>query len=541
MALILHTVPLLWTEYTIGFELIRLLLLFTIFYSSAIGVRQASFRALRSWILYGILLVLYVGWRVFLVKPAPGASIDHFRVLDVILSAPLHFFKQQLLLQFQDVLFAVATSWSKAFGFHVFTYADDSVLPFLGYWLIGTVAATVSYVALLLVRNSSCSSEDLPRQTLVAVVSTGIAVTASGFLPVWAGMLHVGDPHMDVFRDRLLLPAMPGAVLATSAFLGLAAGRHRVNAVVSVLIGLSAAAQFQNGRTFAEDHEEQCTFFWQLSWRAPALASETTFVLGDHGEDYWPSRHYEVSAPLSLVYPRKSDPTRWVVAGYLAADFRIVPDSTEAMRVHQYLLGQTFNDTTTGFVPLALREDGSFRVLDSGTFLRTPDNLRRFLPTAETGSLVSAGDIPAKRSTLEYYFGPEPPHEWDYHYQKADLARSHSDWHTVVAHMDSVRAEAFGPPSVLEWLVFLEGCIEVGRPDDARWLIERVVERNDAPDAIRADHYLHRIRGTRSLEPQQIQLIDSLSAMLREVRRGVVSPNPGWGHRIIELDTAAVR
>lgn len=541
LGLILAVAGLLFGEYFIGLEAVRLLLMAVVLRDASQRSSAAIRKALVHWLPYGAVTALYLAWWMIAARPAEGASINHARVLGTVADAPLYFLKQQVLFQMQDILTVTLTGWREALSLNVFSYHEDSLGPFLVFWIVAALVTTVVCIVLSKVRAAEEDTAHEHSRFVWSIGVMGVCVTAAGLFAVWAGMLHIGDETRDIFLDRLLLPAMPGAALAGYFLVRAVAGRKRFIVILSLLAGLSAAAQYRHERVFADDWQEQGTFFWQLAWRAPALSSETTFVIGDHGEDYWPSRHYEVSAPMNLVYATPSEPMRWAATGYLARDFSIVPDSSETMLVHQYLLSHEFRDTTTGFVPLALRRDGSFRILDRETFLRPPNNLQRFVARANVNDLVASGGVTARRAVLERYFGPEPPHEWDYHYQKADLARSHGEWRTVVAHMDSATAGKLTPRDPLEWLVFLEGCIRASAWERARGVVERIAEDGRAPDAIRADRYVRRLAARADMgEPARAHL-DELSDLLREARAGVVSPNPGWGHRIIRIDTAAVR
>ena len=65
-------------------------------------------------------------------------------------------------------------------------------------------------------------------------------------------------------------------------------------------------------------------------------------------------------------------------------------------------------------------------------------------------------------------FGKEPPHDWCYYFEKAELARQIGDWETVAALGDEARAQGFIPGDALEWLPFIEGYVITGDYQSAR-------------------------------------------------------------------------
>ena len=65
-------------------------------------------------------------------------------------------------------------------------------------------------------------------------------------------------------------------------------------------------------------------------------------------------------------------------------------------------------------------------------------------------------------------FGKEPPHDWCYYYEKAELARQIGAWETVAALGDEARAQGFIPGDALEWLPFIEAYVITGDYQSAR-------------------------------------------------------------------------
>jgi len=134
---------------------------------------------------------------------------------------------------------------------------------------------------------------------------------------------------------------------------------------------------------------------------------------------------------------------------------------------YDYLVG-TFSGNTSQTVALYYRPPGCLRVLDpsldaANPFL--PDLMRAAASLSTTDPILTEG---APR--LPGLYGPEPPHEWCYYFEKADLARQQGDWRAVAALGDEAFGSGYSPRDPLERFVFVEGYAHVGSWEQARKL-----------------------------------------------------------------------
>jgi hypothetical protein len=73
--------------------------------------------------------------------------------------------------------------------------------------------------------------------------------------------------------------------------------------------------------------------------------------------------------------------------------------------------------------------------------------------TTESDPLIR---FSASKSALASVFGPEPAHDWCYHYAKAELARQLADWDEI-SRLDAQAAQlGLTPADPLEWIPFIE-------------------------------------------------------------------------------------
>jgi hypothetical protein len=89
------------------------------------------------------------------------------------------------------------------------------------------------------------------------------------------------------------------------------------------------------------------------------------------------------------------------------------------------------------------------------------------LPLSKPALIKPAGNTPAALSNL---FGAEPPHNWCYYYEKADLSRQEGDWTQVAKLGDEAFAVPYLPNDPSEYLPFIEAYARLNRWNDAKQL-----------------------------------------------------------------------
>jgi hypothetical protein len=90
------------------------------------------------------------------------------------------------------------------------------------------------------------------------------------------------------------------------------------------------------------------------------------------------------------------------------------------------------------------------------------DSIRVVGPYSEIEHLLA--DEPAHTPPTDV-FGPEPPHEWCYYYEKADLARQRGDWDEVLVLGKEALNKGFAPQDPVEWIPFLQAYAVAGDVD----------------------------------------------------------------------------
>jgi hypothetical protein len=300
----------------------------------------------------------------------------------------------------------------------------------------------------------------------------GVIALVGAQIPV---ILALRDARWSSGFDRYTLQATLGVALLGVSLLGRYV-RHPLRLILLFgLIALSVSTHYLNGRAWAQFWQAERELWWQVSWRAPRLQPGTTLLVQMPGEGFY--EDYEVWGPANLIY---------------------YPDSTEVQ-----VGAEVFTEDTAEKVRVGASEIRSMRKLieyprdyekvlvlarpTGAACLHVLDGARLELP-ASPGSLVrSAGRFsqieqidaaPNQAPEMPAIFGPEPPADWCFYYQKALLARQRGEWAVVVHLADQIEAEGIKPGDLSEWLPFVEGYVLAGREAEARELASRLRSDN---------------------------------------------------------------
>ena len=87
------------------------------------------------------------------------------------------------------------------------------------------------------------------------------------------------------------------------------------------------------------------------------------------------------------------------------------------------------------------------------------DGQRALISFSHPSRILPAADSAAPDPNI---FGPEPPHDWCYFFEKADLARQQSDWKTVIALFQQAGQKGLTPKTGVEYIPFIEAYAQTG-------------------------------------------------------------------------------
>ena len=456
-------------EYFVGLEILRPVILWMMLRNKDQKIKQTALIVLKNWLPYLVVPLLFAVWRFYFypkITPEPGRN-NPLLFLNSMGTA-LASLKQLILMAFQDFIQVNLIAWSDAFR-SVFNPTNTVYILFT--WIAGLLAAfAMLWVLSRTPENEPALPEDSGHFTRQGLLLGLLAVFAGG-LPVWLIGRQVIEGGT---ADRFSLAPMFGVVMLVVCVIDwLGARPNRRNLVLAILLGVSIATQFRDVNHAGQSWQVERQFFWQLYWRAPAL-KPGTLVLGR------PDLVIN-SFGLNMLYTPQLNPTQ--------ADYWYYPDYDPSPKPGKDVLNQLrnirFQGSTSAILAVVDRPDfGCLKVLSPS--MQNNPWLTGVEPAyAEFSNPAQIeNDPPTPVIPPAVIFGSEPPHDWCYYYEKADLAGQFKDWGQIVALDVAARQADLGPHDGTELMPFIEGLA-----NQKQW--QKAYQYTQAALHIDGDHFVH--------------------------------------------------
>ncbi len=200
--------------------------------------------------------------------------------------------------------------------------------------------------------------------------------------------------------------------------------------LLAVFVSLAAGRQFQWSNDFRRDWNAQKNLFWQMTWRAPGLATGTIVMMNEELAFYADN---SLGAALNWIYaPDNHTDTVDYVLFYPTNRLGGALASLEPGKpvIYDYLAGQ-FEGDTSQVVAFYYAPPGCLRLLDPQidpyNHLIPDETLLRDAAHLSTTTPILDRSV----ARMPKIYGPEPAHNWCYYFERADLARQIGDWTQV--------------------------------------------------------------------------------------------------------------
>ncbi|MEW5827403.1 MAG: hypothetical protein AB1846_00820 [Chloroflexota bacterium] len=412
---------------------------------------------------YYLLITIYLLWRVFIFKFQTYQPVlaDEMQVSPWIASLGL------LGTLLHDLYVTGIEAWVNAFKIPNLTaFGPRSTLVYAGAVIAGAVGVAVfSWVT---------GANHSSRKTAFAWILSGLAAMLLAGVPFWLTRLPI---RLEFPNDRFTLPFALGVSLVLVGLLELLPPRRWLQPViVALLVGLAVGVQFQNANLYRRDWTLVRSFFWQLTWRAPALEPDT--LLLSFASPVAHSSDNSMTAPLNWTYAPGLGGWQMPYLYYFI-DVRLgksLPALAPGLPISEDYLTTYFEGSTSNAVVLDYAPPGCLRILhpgyDAGIPL-LPPLTKDALPLSNLDRIIP-GDGPAARPP-DFLFGPEPERRWCYYFEKAELARQLGDWAEVARLGEKAFALGDYPNEATERVVFLEGYARTGNLAKARKLSDQTI------------------------------------------------------------------
>lgn len=461
LALLFSLLNLATMEYFFGLELLRPLLLWLLLRREGEKAGQRLWKTLMRWLPYLGVLIAFLGWR-FVVYPRLLAAPDENAplLLYILDDAPLPTLIHLAQLFLQDAVHMLLFVWANTIGPETIELEARATLFS---WAVGLLAGGLSgwYLWRAQKTQSAAGSDD--GYFSQALVIGGLAVLLGG-LPVW---ITDRQAIVGLWSDRFTLAPMLGVVILLVWLVEwLVRERGRATLLLSLLLGFSIAAQIRTVNKYRLNWEIQRDYYWQLSWRAPALKPGTAIVSPKMPFGY--VGDYSVGFALNALYAGRLDSTRapyWFINAGRLLGTNVLPRNRPGQPVYYPMRNVVFESSTDQTLAVSFNpSQGCVRVLDE--IYRGAPRLSggedSLIVLSNLDQIIAEAALPP-----DEIFGEEPPHEWCYYFEKADLERQQQDWEDVAALGDQAAELGLRPRTSAEWVPFILGYAHLERWDEA--------------------------------------------------------------------------
>lgn len=441
-------------EYFVGLELIRPVLLWLLLAADAkTGWRKAIGRVALMWLPYLVLFGFYFWWRL-VVFPTTITKLNYagdFKMLEDFRISLVGGSLALLTRAFYDLIYSTLQVWLTGLTSQDgFTFQSKAV-----WFAFGMGALVAALFAFFQDLSPEASDNDHPNPLPVFLLGGWAFLVSS--LPIWLTSKQIsGGGRWD---DRFALAPMVGAGLLTlSAILWLIRLRQR-KLVLSLLLLFSVATQVLIVNRYRLDWQTQRDYYWQLSWRVPALQPGTAILSFEQPSLSIPG--YDASFAMNVLFDghiQDGSTPYWFFTNDRFLNFDLVPGK----RISYEDRNLKFTGNTSAAISVVHQgEDRCLQVLDAAytgqPFYQTGQE--QLIGVSNVSRILSeaGGDPPDAQ-----VFGPEPRHTWCYYFEKADLARQMQDWQTVLKLGKQARGAWLAPKFGPEYVPFIEANAQTG-------------------------------------------------------------------------------
>lgn len=457
------------TEYFIGYEFIRFIILLLVVEGKKPFERLIN--TLKAWLPYLILWMLDAIWLVIYYRSGAYQSYS-IKALDGLANGLGAYLGSLVVEGVNTLTTAGLLAWLQA--------PNLASVPATGTVFAGALALLViSFLALGYFRTHLEDGEeaqpDSDRWAWQAVL-IGLAAVILGRVPSWVA----GLPFVVLFDyDRFFISIMLGAsILLVGVIEWIIKPGNRRIWISSLLVAFAICAQFLYANIYRRDWDNQKAFFNQLAWRAPGI-QPGTLLITDAIAGIPHTSDMGISAGVNWIYhPDQKGHDLPVMVTY--SDIRLGKEQLPALApnqpVHIPFRTASFSGSTSQSILFYVPENGCLRLVDSKDTVAAanpalPEDLAAAVPLSNTGLIDTTASSPA---LPEYLFGKAAAKDWCYFYEKAELARQQGDWAAIVKLGEEATKADLGPRDSLELMPFVEGYVHEGKLAKAKPMMDQL-------------------------------------------------------------------
>ncbi len=466
------------TEYFIGLELFRPVLLAALFaQSTSINIKSDWRKWLKyiffNWLPYLATLLVYLFYRLVLFHSG-RTTTDSGSIIEKMQVNPSWEFSKRGAAMLADPLKASLLAWMQPLYNFFSSYSFSSGFWWYCFWIFVAVSLlSLAFFYFLKKPLQGSESNHWEKQAFWV----GLAGLLLAGLPVWG----IGrEVVLGGLGDRFSFPFVFGSGLALIGLTLFITTKPVARlALAAVLIGL--AVGFHNWHTLAvyqPDWGNQQKFLSELSWRVPRLKPGTSIWVAKDADVLYMEGDYGLALPVNIMYePDQHSENVNYWAFPLTDDFLSrmgIFHTSAGPTFHRFIRNVNFTGRARQTMVVWFSPQSCLKVIDPGQ----PELSQVYPIPAIALTLAHVEPIITTPEPAQFpvkLFGTRPQ-GWCYYFERADLARQARDWKKAARLADEVIKMGLTTDNSAEWMPFIEAYIRTGRLDDAAILIKQVQE-----------------------------------------------------------------
>ena len=440
-------------EYFYMLELMRVGFILIAIRDEEMTLRERLKRTLGLWLPYLAVFSLAVLSRLFIFNN----QVYGIGLTSQLKAAPLETFRTLYHTIRITLRLVLKNAWMEMFTLPDIANAE-AILK--SYYLVIAVVALVLVVSFLRIPSNKVDRTKKRVSDSIWMIVLGVLAV---FLAGWPFWLIGFVPSLNWPASRFTLPFMFGVALIFAGVISLIPWERIQVVLLVAIVSMAAGRQYLTAHDYLQDWATYKDFFWQMTWRAPSIQSDTLLLMNEDGFDYYADN--SLSAALNWVYAPDNHGERVeYVLFYPTNRFgNSLPDIGPDLPIYfDYLAGE-FNGNTSQTLSFYYDPPKCLRLLDPDiervNYLLPENSLMRYAARLTVTELIRE----EPRAKIPDVYGTEPEHEYCYYYQKADLARQFGRWNEVVEFSDMALSFNNHPYEPAEQLVFIEGYAHDGQ------------------------------------------------------------------------------
>lgn len=431
------------SEYFAFLELIRPAIIWIFIKKINFSSRISIKKIFLIWSPYFVVFLLFFIWRIFIFK-FPTYSPEMISALGQdMISGIAHLLTRVI----KDFFIVSLQVWLLIFT--PITSFHSNQPQILTWLLISIFSCLILYYAIIIVFRKNREHSHPKEKTMLA---GGLLLILLAGIPIWVTDLPI---NFEFAWNRLTLPFSLGVGLLITGLFSIILKNSKTRRIVfCLLIGFSAGFHYLNANSFTNDWELFKQFFQQFAWRVPSLTQDTTILT-----DQFPLKYFSdnsLTAPLNWIYDENSHSLKLNFMFYFL-DVRLGRRLLELERdlpIDQPYRSFSFHGSTNQLLVLEYHPPACVHIIDNSSFI----NMNKY--PVKFQKAINLSDPNLIQTEIGYklpdFIKIEVEKDWCYFFEKADLARQHSNWKEITSLADEAFNQNFKPFDPGEYFPFIE-------------------------------------------------------------------------------------